>query len=41
MDKDFDGVAKPVGDLSIGYLSQEPPLDEDKTVSGNIDVAVL
>ena len=39
-DKDFEGIAKPVGDMSIGYLQQEPPLTEDKTVGGNIDEAV-
>src|SRR5262249_1769422 len=39
-DKAFDGVAKPVGDLSIGYLAQEPPLDDDLTVLGNLKEAV-
>ncbi|MFT4543215.1 MAG: sulfate-transporting ATPase [Planctomycetota bacterium] len=36
----FEGTAKAVGDVSIGYLPQEPPLDETKTVAGNIDDAV-
>jgi ATP-binding cassette ChvD family protein len=41
LDKDFDGTAKAVGDLSIGFLEQEPPLSEDKTVAGNIAEAVV
>ena len=24
LDRDFEGVAKPTGELSIGYLAQEP-----------------
>jgi energy-dependent translational throttle protein EttA len=40
VDKSFDGVAKPIGDLSIGYLSQEPPLDEGLDVKGNLLQAV-
>ena len=39
-DSDFEGVAKPNGDLSIGFLSQEPPLNEEQTVAGNIAEAV-
>jgi len=39
-DKNFEGVAKPASGLTIGYLSQEPPLDEDKTVHENVDQAV-
>ena len=39
-DTQYEGTAKPVGDLSVGYLSQEPPLDESKTVAGNIEDAV-
>jgi sulfate-transporting ATPase len=39
-DTEFEGVAKAVGDCTIGYLEQEPPLDESKTVGENIDVAV-
>ncbi|MDP6956285.1 MAG: ATP-binding cassette domain-containing protein, partial [Planctomycetota bacterium] len=39
-DKDFEGVAKPVGEMSIGYLEQEPPLNEELTVAGNINEAV-
>ena len=40
VDKEFEGTAKAVGDTSIGYLEQEPPLSEDKTVAGNIAEAV-
>ena len=40
VDKDFEGTAKPVGDLNVGYLSQEPGLNETKDVQGNIDEAV-
>jgi ATP-binding cassette ChvD family protein len=39
-DKQFEGTAKAVGGLSIGYLSQEPPLDETKDVAGNLEEAV-
>ena len=39
-DTAFEGTAKPVGDQSTGYLSQEPELDESKTVAGNIEEAV-
>ncbi len=37
---DIEGVARPVQGLSIGYLQQEPPLNEEKTVGENIDEAV-
>ena len=40
VDKQFEGVAKPVGELSIGYLAQEPPLNEDLDVLGNLKEAV-
>ncbi|MFN0006276.1 MAG: energy-dependent translational throttle protein EttA [Planctomycetota bacterium] len=39
-DKQFEGVAKPVGNLTIGYLEQEPPLNEDLDVLGNLREAV-
>lgn len=39
-DKDFEGEARPIQGLSVGYLEQEPPLDETKTVGENIDLAV-
>jgi ATP-binding cassette ChvD family protein len=40
VDKQFEGTAKPLGGLSIGYLAQEPPLDESLTVLGNLRAAV-
>jgi energy-dependent translational throttle protein EttA len=39
-DKQFEGVAKPIGELSIGYLPQEPPLNEALSVEGNLKEAV-
>jgi len=40
LDKQFEGTAKAVGDLSIGYLAQEPPLNEELDVLGNLREAV-
>ena len=40
-DKQFEGVAKPADkDVSIGYLSQEPPLNDELDVWGNLQEAV-
>jgi ATP-binding cassette ChvD family protein len=39
-DKNFEGTAKPVGNLTIGYLSQEPPLNETLNVGDNLKEAV-
>ncbi len=39
-DTDIEGTARPIQGLSVGYLEQEPPLDETKTVGENIDLAV-
>jgi energy-dependent translational throttle protein EttA len=39
-DKQFEGTARPIAGLSIGYLSQEPPLNETLDVGGNLDQAV-
>jgi len=39
-DEKFEGTAKPAKGLTIGYLSQEPELDESVDVSGNLDHAV-
>lgn len=36
----FEGTAKPVGDVSVGYLKQEPKLDPTLDVAGNINIAV-
>jgi ATP-binding cassette ChvD family protein len=40
VDTQFEGVAAPVGRISMGYLSQEPPLTEDKNVAANLEEAV-
>lgn len=37
LDKEFDGEAIPSPDLKIGYLSQEPQLDPQKDVRGNVE----
>ncbi len=37
LDKEFDGEAIPSPDLKIGYLSQEPQLDPEKDVRGNVE----
>ncbi len=37
LDTDFIGEARPAPDLRIGYLSQEPELDESKDVRGNVE----
>jgi len=35
-DKEFNGEARPQPDIKIGYLPQEPELDESKDVRGNV-----
>jgi len=40
IDTDIEGEARPLTDLKIGYLPQEPKLDESKDVRGNIEMAV-
>ncbi|MEE3240296.1 MAG: energy-dependent translational throttle protein EttA [Pseudomonadota bacterium] len=37
LDNDFLGEARPQPELNIGYLPQEPQLDESKDVRGNIE----
>ena len=37
VDTDFIGEARPASDLRIGFLPQEPQLDEDKDVRGNVE----
>jgi len=36
VDKEFDGEAIPMPNMRIGLLSQEPQLDDDKDVRGNV-----
>ena len=40
VDHDFLGDARPLPGTRMGYLSQEPQLDPDKDVRGNVEVAV-
>ncbi len=40
LDQDIIGEARPMQDLKIGYLPQEPQLNESKNVRGNIEEAV-
>jgi len=39
-DTEFDGVARLANGSTVGYLPQEPPLDETKTVFENVQEAV-
>lgn len=40
IDKDIEGEAIPQKGIHIGYLAQEPQLDPNKTVRGNVEEAV-
>jgi sulfate-transporting ATPase len=40
VDQDFLGEAKPADGVRIGYLAQEPRLDSDKDVRGNVEEGV-
>jgi len=40
LDKDFDGEARPQPGINIGYLPQEPELNLDKDVRGNVEEGV-
>jgi ATP-binding cassette ChvD family protein len=40
LDKDFDGEARPQPGINIGYLPQEPELDSQKDVRGNVEEGV-
>ena len=40
IDKDFNGEAIPLSGTKIGYLSQEPKLNPDKDVRGNVEEAM-
>jgi sulfate-transporting ATPase len=37
IEKDFNGEARPQAELKIGYLPQEPQLDDDRTVRQNVE----
>lgn len=40
VDKDYNGEARPQPDINIGYLPQEPELDDSKTVREVVEEAV-
>ncbi len=40
IDKEFEGEARPQPGINIGYLSQEPELNPEKDVRGNIEEAL-
>jgi sulfate-transporting ATPase len=40
IDTDIHGEARPQAGIKVGYLPQEPQLDEDKTVRGNVEEAL-
>jgi len=40
VDTDYNGEARPAPGIRVGFLSQEPQLDPDKDVRGNVEEAV-
>jgi ATP-binding cassette ChvD family protein len=40
VDQEYDGEARPMPGIKIGYLPQEPQLDPSKDVRGNVEEAV-
>jgi ATP-binding cassette ChvD family protein len=40
VDKEFDGTARPYSKATIGFVPQEPQLDPEKDVLGNLEEAV-
>ena len=40
VDREFDGEARPMPELNVGYLPQEPQLDPAKDVRGNVEDGV-
>ncbi len=40
LDKEFEGEARPQPGIKIGYLPQEPELDEEKNVRENVEIGV-
>jgi len=41
VDKDFNGEARPQSGIRIGYLAQEPELDNSKDVRANVELGVM
>ena len=40
VDTEIDGEARPQPGIKVGYLPQEPQLDPDKDVRGNVEIAL-
>ncbi|MES9899415.1 MAG: energy-dependent translational throttle protein EttA [Sedimenticola sp.] len=40
LDTDIEGEARPQADINVGYLPQEPQLNPDKDVRGNVEEAL-
>ncbi|ODS24809.1 energy-dependent translational throttle protein EttA [Candidatus Endobugula sertula] len=40
IDQDYNGEARPMPNIKVGYLPQEPELDEHKDVRGNVEDGV-
>lgn len=40
IDNEFNGESRPQPGIKIGYLSQEPELDEEKTVRENVEIGI-
>ncbi len=40
IDKEYNGEARPASDIEIGFLAQEPQLDPNKDVRGNVEEGV-
>ena len=40
IDSEIEGEARPAPGINIGYLPQEPQLDENKDVRGNVEEAM-
>ena len=40
VDTEIEGEARPQKDIKVGYLPQEPQLDDDQTVRGNVEQGV-
>jgi ATP-binding cassette ChvD family protein len=41
LDTEFDGEARPQPGIKVGYLPQEPELDPDKDVRGNVEQGIV
>ncbi|MEJ2643653.1 MAG: energy-dependent translational throttle protein EttA [Gammaproteobacteria bacterium] len=40
VDREYDGEARPQAGINVGYLPQEPQLDPDKDVRGNVEEGI-